>query len=204
MKRLDARARHSASVVLLVVLVLFLLAAWVATVNGLEPLDRGTRSMIRDGRPLGLARPMWILGFVASGYVLFPITVVCSVVLWRRRQHALALWLPAIGVATAVALAVTKWLIHKPRPTLRGYGFPSGHVFGATVFVLVALYLLWRLEAPHRSQQLARVAGVAFVTGVGYSRIYVNAHWLSDVVGGLLAGVAFALMVVLALDARAR
>src|SRR3989442_315755 len=97
-----------------------------------------------------------------------------------------------------------KRLDPRARPTLRGYGFPSGHVFGATVFVIVAMYLLWRFEAPRRSQRLARVAGVVFVTGVGYSRIYVNAHWLSDVVGGLLAGIAFALMVVLALDARAR
>jgi membrane-associated phospholipid phosphatase len=39
---------------------------------------------------------------------------------------------------------------------------------------------------------------------VGYSRIFVNAHWLSDVVGGLLAGIAFASAVVLVLDSRIR
>jgi membrane-associated phospholipid phosphatase len=147
---------------------------------------------------------MRALSVLGSGDVLLPVTVLCSVVLWRRRHRALALWLPGIGLATGVTLALLKWVINKPRPTLRGYGFPSGHVFGATVFVLVLLYLLWTFDAPGRWQRGARVAGVVFVTLVGYSRLYVNAHWLSDVVGGLLAGIAFALVTVLVLDARLR
>jgi membrane-associated phospholipid phosphatase len=63
---------------------------------------------------------------------------------------------------------------------------------------------LWTFEAPRRWQRAARAAGLVFVTVVGYSRIYVNAHWLSDVIGGLLAGIAFALVTVLVLDARPR
>jgi membrane-associated phospholipid phosphatase len=148
--------------------------------------------------------PMLVLSKLGSGWVLLPVTIACSAVLWRRRQRALALWLPAIGVATALMLAIMKWLINKPRPTLRGYGFPSGHVFGVTVFVLVALYLLWALETRRQWRRAACAAGLAFVIAVGYSRIYVNAHWLSDVVGGLLAGIAFGLVTVLALDARLR
>jgi undecaprenyl-diphosphatase len=97
-----------------------------------------------------------------------------------------------------------KWVINKPRPTLRGYGFPSGHVYGVTVFVIVVVYLLWSFDVPRRWQRAARALGIVFVAAVGYSRIYVNAHWLSDVVGGLLAGIAFALAMVLVLDARLR
>jgi membrane-associated phospholipid phosphatase len=203
-KRLDGRARRSAGVFLLLVVVVFLLAAWVAGGESFVGVDRVTRTLIREGRAAALETPMWVVGLLGSGYVLLPVTLVCSAALWRRRHRTLALWLPAIGAGTALTLAVTKWLINKPRPTLRGYGFPSGHVFGATVFVVVAVYLLWSFETPRRWQRTARAAGIAFVTLVGYSRIYVNAHWLSDVVGGLLAGVAFALLTVLVLDARLR
>ena len=49
-----------------------------------------------------------------------------------------------------------------------------------------------------------RAVGIAFIVAVGYSRLYVNAHWLSDVVGGLLAGLAFAVAAVLVMDRRLR
>ena len=203
-KRLDPRARHTASVVLLLVVVVFFLAAWVVAGAGVDSLDRGAQNLIRDARAEILVWPMWLVSQLGSGYVLLPVTIVTSAALWWRRHRVLALWLPTIAIATAIALALTKWLMNKPRPTLRGYGFPSGHVFGATVFVMIAIYLLWRFEARQGWQRAARAAGVLFVIVVAYSRIYVNAHWLSDVVGGLLAGVAFALVIVLALDRRVR
>jgi undecaprenyl-diphosphatase len=77
-------------------------------------------------------------------------------------------------------------------------------VFGVTVFVVAAVYLLWFYEMPRRTQRLARAVGVAFIVAVGYSRLYVNAHWLSDVVGGLLAGLAFAVVAMLVIDRRLR
>jgi membrane-associated phospholipid phosphatase len=77
-------------------------------------------------------------------------------------------------------------------------------VYGVTVFVIVAAYLLWAFRAPRRWQRVTQALGIAFVVAVGYSRIFVNAHWLSDVVGGLLAGIAFASAVVLVLDSRIR
>jgi undecaprenyl-diphosphatase len=77
-------------------------------------------------------------------------------------------------------------------------------VYGVTVFVIVVVYLLWAFQAPPRWRRATQAAGIAFVTTVGYSRIYVNAHWFSDVLGGLLAGIAFASAVVLVLDSRIR
>ncbi len=204
MRRLEPDARRAAWTLLALGLAVFFLAAWVAVHHGLDPLDRGARAAIREGRPAVLETPMWLLSRLASGWVLFPVTLVCSAVFWHRGARPLALALPAAGVATGLTLAAMKWLMHKPRPTMRGYGFPSGHVFGTTVFVIVAVYLLWRVGARAGAQRVARVAGVVFVAAVAYSRIYVNAHWLSDVLGGLFAGVAFALLIVLALDARVR
>jgi undecaprenyl-diphosphatase len=175
---------------------LFLLAAWIARVDGLAALDHGARALIREGRPPLLEQPMWLISVLGSGDVLFPVTFVGSAVLWRLRHRAAAVILPLAGIATSVTLSLMKWMVDKPRPTLRGYGFPSGHVYGVTVFVIVVVYLLWAFQAPRRWQRVTQA--------VGYSRIFVNAHWLSDVVGGLLAGIAFASAVVLVLDSRIR
>ena len=196
--------RRAAIVAAVIVLLLFIVAAWVARGHSLTGIDHGARTLIRHGRPPALERPMRVISVLGSGDVLFPVTLVCSAVLWRKRHRALALWLPAVGLATSASLALMKWVINKPRPTLRGYGFPSGHVYGATVFVVLALYLLWAFGAPRRTVRIAGACGVAFITLVGYSRIFLGAHWLSDLVGGLLAGITFSLAAVLVLDRRLR
>ena len=202
MKRLDLAARRAARVLTLVILLLFVLAAWFARTDEFSELDHGARTLIHENRMAELRQPMRLISNLATGYVLLPLAVIASVVLWRRGQRMLAVQLPLLGVTAVVALAVTKWIVNKPRPTLRGFGFPSGHVFAATVFVLVAVYLAWLVEASRTTQRLVRTLGIAFVVAVGYSRLYGNAHWFSDVVGGLLAGIAFALGAVLVLDRR--
>ena len=182
---------------------LFALVAALVDAELVAELDRAARAVIRDARVLALVRPMRTVSTLGSGDVLVPVTLLCSVMLWLRRERAVALWLPVIAVATSATLGLTKWVISKPRPSLRDYGFPSGHVYGATVFVILAVYLLWSFGARRRWQWAARAGGVLFVAAVGYSRILVDAHWLSDVVGGLVAGMAFALAMMLLLDARA-
>ena len=204
MKRLDHVARRAAVACVVLVVLAFLVIAWFARREEFSDLDRGARTLVREERAQALERPMRALSVVGSGYVLLPVTLVCTVALWCRRQHATARAILVVGAAAPLVLALTKWLVNKPRPTLRGLGFPSGHVFGVTVFVVVGVYLLWRFEVPRRGQRLARAAGIVFIVAVGYSRLFVNAHWLSDVVGGLLAGLAFGVVAMLVMDRRLR
>ena len=204
MKRLDHAARRAAVILVVVLTALFVLAAWIVRHDPVADVDQSARTLMRESRVAALKPSMRMVSLIGSGYVLLPVTLACSAVLWRRRHRAIALALPLLGLAAVVALALTKWIINKPRPSLRGYGFPSGHVFGVTVFVLIAVYLLWRFEAPRRWQQGARIGGALFVALVGYSRLYANAHWLSDVLGGLLVGVAFALGAMLVVDRHPR
>jgi len=62
------------------------------------------------------------------------------------------------------------------------YPYPSGHIL-RSVLLLGAIYLLW----PNRP---ARVALLVFLTVSAASRVYVGAHWASDVIGGALLGIA--------------
>ena len=204
MRRFDRATRRSALIVAVLLLALFAAAALVARNDTVTALDHGARALVRDDPALPLFRPMRMIGRLVSGYVLLAIALLCSVILWRRGHRAVALALPLAGLAAVIALGLMKWIINKPRPSLRGYGFPSGHVFGVTVFVMLAVYLLWRFDLPRRWQWTARASGVAIVVLVGYSRLYVNAHWFSDVVGGLLVGLAFAIAAMLVIDRHPR
>jgi hypothetical protein len=136
-----------------------------------------------------LETPMRIVSFLATGYVLLPLALVSSAILWRRRHSALALWLPAIGVIAVLVLPVIKWLISKPRPVRSTRLRLSERTCVRATIALHPRRLpacgAWRRPGggSGRARGRHRVRHA-----VGYSRIYVNAHWLSDVVGGSWRG----------------
>lgn len=134
--------------------------------------------------------------------VLVSVPVVFALA-WRRRWSEAALFLSILGVR-ALNNTVKGW-IESPRPTpdlvdvrlhADGYGFPSGHAFGA-MLLFGALALVARIELPSgRWRDLAVAGFLALILIVGFGRIYVGVHWPSDVLGGYLMGGAVLLTLV--------
>ena len=182
--------------------VLGFLAVLVAAIDPtVIALDQATRNAVRSGRHPLLHGPMKTLNRLGSGDVQLPVAAVVCIVTWRRHRR-LASSVIVVSVATVVGVAVLKWLIGKPRPTMSAYGFPSGHVVGTLVFSCVLLYLLW-IFAVARGWRVVTIVGCTLLTcGVAYSRLYVNAHWLTDVMGGVTGGFAATALGLLFMDTQ--
>ncbi len=126
-----------------------------------------------------------------------------SVLLVVRGRYAEALVL-VVGLALVyVAVNVTKAELGRERPGgafvgTSGHAYPSGHTAYATAWIAVAVALT-RTRRLVTSGTLVFVA-IAIAAAVGLSRLYLRAHWWSDVAGswGLGAGI-FALLAAIAL-----
>jgi undecaprenyl-diphosphatase len=147
---------------------------------------------IRNGVLTLLARVLNVLG---GGIVTIPLRVVVAVWLaFRKRWRAFATWVITWAAAELI-LTAAKAFFHRGRPPLPlvdvvGFSFPSGHaVAGAATAAALVLVLLPAGPARRRWEFVA--IGFAFVMAL--SRVYLNAHWFSDVVAGVLLGAGVAL-----------
>ncbi len=147
-----------------------------------------------------LANVTWL----GSNWLLLPLLAGATVLLLRRqdRRAALMVWVAYLGAMLLYLLA--KPLVHRLRPPAAdlighasGLAFPSGHATQAlTAWGILAVVLLTGHTIQARAATLA--AATIVVALVGASRIYLGAHWLTDVLAGYaLAGAWLALLAAL-------
>ena len=115
-----------------------------------------------------------------------------AIVLYRQghRYWTLSLILAVVG---GMALnTIIKLAFHRTRPvwddpilTLTSASFPSGHTAAATLFYgFLAAYMVWNMK--HVWPRVIAVIGCAFMVAlVGFSRIYLGVHYLSDVLAAM-------------------
>lgn len=130
------------------------------------------------------------------GMILIGILLV-ALFLWRRRPWDAANVAVAIVVVVAIGAPMAA-IIARVRPETSlaesvATSFPSGHTAVATT-VAVTLGLLLR-------RWYVWVIGIVWVVVMMWSRTYLHAHWLSDVIAGMLEGVAVATFVWVAFEA---
>ena len=128
----------------------------------------------------------------------YPVTAALVIVtaIWaarhRRAREGAALVVAHVLTFAAVHLAKDHW--ERPRPTgqhsdAAGFAYPSGHSAYAIAWVACAVVLA--RGGLHWATRFAVVlVAIAIAAAVGVSRIYLRAHYLSDVIGGLALGTA--------------
>jgi membrane-associated phospholipid phosphatase len=177
-----------------------LLAAYLVLAVGAAqhqflPVDRTVRDWVQPMRSGGLDLSMGMISFLGEPVGLIPLILIASAGLWRASRRW-ALLLPALMAGTGVLQLAGKWAADRPRPNAAPWGFPSGHVLSLAVFFGVLAFLLVTLtERRRRWRVLACLSCGAAVGLVAASRIYLDMHWLSDVIGGFTLGTAYLLIV---------
>jgi membrane-associated phospholipid phosphatase len=134
-----------------------------------------------------------VVTFFGSPAVGLAIAAVVFVVLYRRRRLADAALLPLVLGGAELLNLILKLSFHRARPEvafvhLDTYSFPSGHAMISTAAYGALAYLAWgRLRTSSRRVTLV-VGTVVLLALIGFSRMYLGVHYLSDVLAGVAGG----------------
>jgi len=173
----------------------FLLLGAVA--GATEPLavDQMIYHFFHDHRTPWFDSLMVAITELGSARVYLPLTGVLLVwMVWQRRYSAAAHWLAAIAFGMALT-QVLKWTLHIPRPIeiysgASAFSFPSGHTTMSVVCYGFLAVLVAR-EIATRWRIWVYLSAGLLITPIALSRLYLGAHWLSDVIGGITLGLAW-------------
>lgn len=127
----------------------------------------------------------------------FLLVVSAFLFIWNRRKFIVPLWATAIGAE--LFSFVSKIMVHRPRPLNAFYiedssSFPSGHATIAVAFYGFCAYILFRIVTQWKWKVNVAMAGIAVIAFIGFSRLYLGVHYLSDVWGGYLIGALWLLL----------
>lgn len=149
----------------------------------------------------------WMNGVAGIG------VMAAALALWLWRVHART-WLEILLLAipgVMLSNALLKQMFSRPRPcfidawtSVASYSFPSGHVSQSTVFYGLLATLLWVHSCSRIIRALIIVVASLMVFAVAASRLYLGAHYLSDVLAAFCEGVVWLALCQLAVAWRHR
>jgi undecaprenyl-diphosphatase len=134
------------------------------------------------------------LDVIGGGVVMWTIRgLIAAAFAFGRRWRALTVFVLA-EVSAEACIGPIKSLIGRARPTgslvaVSGQAFPSGHVVTASVTTAVVVLLVVQ---GRRARRWWLAGAFGWALAMALSRTYLASHWLTDTVGGILVGVAWA------------
>ena len=138
-----------------------------------------------------------IISVIGSAWCYIPLFTVLTVWLAWRGLPRLALFVAVTVGLSPLLNALAKLAVHRARPVLpdpvahaSGMSFPSGHAQSAVVCVGVLL-LVFLPALGRRGRRVAITAGVLWVLAIGFARVTLGVHYVSDVLAGYVLGAAW-------------
>lgn len=174
-------------------------------------VDQSVLNWMLDIRTPGLTDAVTVVTHSGGTVAAFVISTVVTVALLVRRHAAEAVMVAGAMLSGWAAMSLLKLLFGRARPPvperlveLDSYSFPSGHAMMSAILACVLGAVVVRLVAPSVRRIGLLVLLGCYTVAVGLSRVYLAAHWLTDVLAGWAFGVAWAALWIWAISRRSR
>ena len=177
----------------------------------LAAFDLAFARALHDAQNPEWHRAFSVVSWFGTRAALAIATVAVTVVLLLRQQMLLALGFLTAQAGGGLLNRVLKETFERTRPEFAdpmlaasSWSFPSGHAMGTFIFCGVGCYLLLRGNRSWMTAAVAVTVAASWCVVMAFSRLYLGVHYASDVVAGLLAGVAWVAVCVSALEVLRR
>jgi len=145
----------------------------------------------------GTVTALEVVTFFGQPPWLALVVAVSAVLLWRGHRRRLVAYLLTTAVIGSLLDTAVKLAVNRPRPSLRdpvatavGKSFPSGHAMSSAI-VYGALVLIVVPVLPRARRSVVVGVAVLVVLAIGFSRLALGVHYISDVLGGYVLGLAW-------------
>lgn len=159
-------------------------AAWIPQLHGLFQIIAELGSIEVTGiLMIGLTFYLWRAGF-GSDALVFIVFIAAEAfeLFYKFNLHHVA---PPAPLHQADGPSLSELLTGPAAP---GNSFPSGHMLRAVVVYGLLAFVIRRLSTSPRLRTLAVVLAVLTIAVMAFDRLYLDVHWESDVIGGVLLG----------------
>lgn len=143
--------------------------------------------------------------FIGSSEVILLVTIIVGLVLLIRRSFWNLFFFFTLSVGGVILNLALKMLIRRVRPgdevsyievfnmnlEIQSYSFPSGHTMRATVLFLFLIYLTYRYMKNNIAKFVSYIIYVVLIFAVAWSRVMLDAHFVTDIAGAILFSVAW-------------
>lgn len=144
--------------------------------------------------PHFLLLPMSVASFLGQPIITFAIIGILGLYGWQTSQLRI-IATSAVGFAGIFINSFLKLSFGRQRPRtdyvdnmwLDTFSFPSGHASGSVIAYGLLIYLCWHY-LPSMWALLITILLSSLVITIGVSRVYLGAHYASDVIGGWIIG----------------
>jgi membrane-associated phospholipid phosphatase len=201
--RLQLSARRSSNILFVALgtasLFFFMLIAWnVASAGVLTQLDARLSVWLHSHNSPELTAFFLLVSNLHSNLSMTVVTAAIAAYLWMKHLRYWVLML-AVTVAGGGLLNVgLKILFARARPhldnpilVLHTFSFPSGHTMLATVFYGTLCVLTFTRRRDWKIRVVSMLLALVMIALVGFSRMYLGVHYLSDVLGAIMEGMAW-------------
>jgi membrane-associated phospholipid phosphatase len=175
----------------------FIFLTFIAALFPPSAIDLDISTAVQSTQSPGLDSTMkfisWFGAFPVPMFI--GLLVAITFFLFKLRREAIFVLLTFTSGAIST---IIKIIVDRPRPTVnlvrivevaRQQSFPSGHTLFYTIFFGFLLVLMWNLKQISRIVRVTvTIISVFLILTIPFSRIYLGAHWFTDVLGGFILG----------------
>ena len=178
-------------ILLILTIILYIVNTMLVISNKYLIIDDRVHAFIRKPAGPGMEKVMKVFTFFGSGTFIVLLALVLLIVYIVKHQKNKAIIVGGSIALSTIVNNIVKVIIRRPRPEYitvveKSFSYPSGHVMASTTLYGIIIYLICKSDLKKPLKALYSILLSILVILVGISRIYLGAHYFSDVFGAIL------------------